>query len=172
MKLRRGDRFTRMSATVDDLELPPAVFATCPWQPREPIETGFAAMAALLCTRAVGQPGGRRAVARRRRTAARPDSLHGAVCGVLQQGLRSTSPPPSQGRRTRGPARGRRLGRIATPEDGRRRGARREPWREVRPVGSGYTGRCGWAVVSIRPVWSRSRMQSPRPRARRRVSPC
>ena len=106
-------------------------------------------MAALLCTRAVGQPGGRRAVARRRRTAARPDSLHGAVCGVLQQGLRSTSPPPSQGRRTRGPARGRRLGRRATPEDGRCRGARREPWREVRPVGSGYTGRC------VGP-WSRS----------------
>ena len=48
-------------------------------------------MAALLRTRAVGQPGGRHAVARRRRTAARPDSLHGAVCGVLQQGLRSTS---------------------------------------------------------------------------------
>src|SRR6478672_4403161 len=112
-----------MSATVDDLELPPAVFATCPWQPREPIETGFAAMAALLCTRAVGQRGGRRAVARRRRTAARPDSLHGAVCGVLQQGLRSTSPPPSQGRRTRGPARGRRLGRRATPEDGPSQGS-------------------------------------------------
>ena len=41
MKLRRGDRLDRMSAAVADLELPPAVFKTCPWQPRELIETGL-----------------------------------------------------------------------------------------------------------------------------------
>jgi hypothetical protein len=41
MKLRRGDRFDRMTTAVADLELPPAVFKTCPWQPRELIETGL-----------------------------------------------------------------------------------------------------------------------------------
>jgi hypothetical protein len=30
-----------MSAAVADLELPPAVFKTCPWQPRELIDTGL-----------------------------------------------------------------------------------------------------------------------------------
>src|SRR6201991_1662130 len=30
-----------MSTAVDALELPPAVFKTCPWQPRELIETGL-----------------------------------------------------------------------------------------------------------------------------------
>jgi hypothetical protein len=41
VKLRRGDRFDRLSTAVADLELPPAVFKTCPWQPRELIETGL-----------------------------------------------------------------------------------------------------------------------------------
>ena len=41
VKLKRGDRLDRMSAAVADLELPPAVFKTCPWQPRELIETGL-----------------------------------------------------------------------------------------------------------------------------------
>jgi hypothetical protein len=41
VKLRRGDRLGRMSTAVADLELPPAVFKTCPWQPREHIETGL-----------------------------------------------------------------------------------------------------------------------------------
>lgn len=41
VKLRPGDRFGRMSTAVADLELPPAVFKTCPWQPRELIETGL-----------------------------------------------------------------------------------------------------------------------------------
>jgi len=31
----------RMSAAVAALELPPAVFKTCPWQPRELVETGL-----------------------------------------------------------------------------------------------------------------------------------
>ena len=30
-----------MSAAVADLELPPAVFKTCPWQPRELVDTGL-----------------------------------------------------------------------------------------------------------------------------------
>jgi hypothetical protein len=30
-----------MSAAVADLDVPPAVFKTCPWQPRELIETGL-----------------------------------------------------------------------------------------------------------------------------------
>jgi len=41
VKLRHGDRLGRMSAAVADLELPPAVFKTCPWQPRELIDTGL-----------------------------------------------------------------------------------------------------------------------------------
>ena len=41
MKLRRGDRFDRMTTAVADLELPPAVFKTCPWQPRELVATGL-----------------------------------------------------------------------------------------------------------------------------------
>jgi hypothetical protein len=41
VKLRRGDRLGRMSAAVADLELGPAVFKTCPWQPRELIDTGL-----------------------------------------------------------------------------------------------------------------------------------
>jgi hypothetical protein len=41
VKLKRADRMDRMSAAVADLELPPAVFKTCPWQPRELIETGL-----------------------------------------------------------------------------------------------------------------------------------
>jgi hypothetical protein len=31
----------RMSAAVADLELPPAVFKTCPWQPRDLVEMGL-----------------------------------------------------------------------------------------------------------------------------------
>jgi hypothetical protein len=38
---RRKDRFGRAYAAVADLELPEAVFKTCPWQPRELIETGL-----------------------------------------------------------------------------------------------------------------------------------
>ena len=41
VKLRRGDRLDRMSTTVADLELAPAVFKTCPWQPRELIEASL-----------------------------------------------------------------------------------------------------------------------------------
>jgi hypothetical protein len=35
------DQLERASAAVADLELPPAVFKTCPWQPRELIATGL-----------------------------------------------------------------------------------------------------------------------------------
>jgi hypothetical protein len=41
MKLRRADRVARMSTAVANLELPPAVFKTCPWQPRELVATGL-----------------------------------------------------------------------------------------------------------------------------------
>jgi hypothetical protein len=36
-----GNRFDRVSVAVAELELPPAVFKTCPWQPRQLIETGL-----------------------------------------------------------------------------------------------------------------------------------
>ena len=38
---RRGDRFDRVSTAVAELELPAAVFKTCPWQPRTLMETGL-----------------------------------------------------------------------------------------------------------------------------------
>jgi hypothetical protein len=38
---RRANRFDRCLAATDGLRLPPAVFKTCPWQPRELIETGL-----------------------------------------------------------------------------------------------------------------------------------
>ena len=41
MKLKRADRFARMSTAVANLELPPAVFKTCPWEPRELVATGL-----------------------------------------------------------------------------------------------------------------------------------
>ena len=41
MRRGRDDHFARASAAAADLELPPAVFKTCPWQPRELIETGL-----------------------------------------------------------------------------------------------------------------------------------
>jgi hypothetical protein len=41
MRWRRGVDLDRVSAVVAELELPPAVFKTCPWQPRELVETGL-----------------------------------------------------------------------------------------------------------------------------------
>jgi hypothetical protein len=38
---RRASRFDRCLAATSELQLPPAVFKTCPWQPRELIETGL-----------------------------------------------------------------------------------------------------------------------------------
>jgi hypothetical protein len=41
VRRRRGDRFDRVATAVAELELPPAVFKTCPWQPRGLVETGL-----------------------------------------------------------------------------------------------------------------------------------
>lgn len=41
MRHRRGNQFDRVFAAVADLELPPAVFKTCPWQPRALVESGL-----------------------------------------------------------------------------------------------------------------------------------
>jgi len=38
---RRQESFERSRRAVEDLELPAAVFKTCPWQPRDVIETGL-----------------------------------------------------------------------------------------------------------------------------------
>lgn len=38
---RKKNPFDRVNTVVANLELPPAVFKTCPWQPRELIETGL-----------------------------------------------------------------------------------------------------------------------------------
>lgn len=38
---RRAIRFDRVQAAVAELELPEAVFKTCPWQPRSLVETGL-----------------------------------------------------------------------------------------------------------------------------------
>jgi hypothetical protein len=55
------DQLERASAAVADLELPPAVFKTCPWQPRELIETGLrqwlrCCAAGLRDTQVIGMP--------------------------------------------------------------------------------------------------------------------
>lgn len=39
-RLKRNP-FDRVNSVVEHLQLPPAVFKTCPWQPRELIETGL-----------------------------------------------------------------------------------------------------------------------------------
>jgi hypothetical protein len=41
VRFRREDPIARASAAVAELELPPAVFKTCPWQPRARVETGL-----------------------------------------------------------------------------------------------------------------------------------
>jgi len=38
---RHVDRFARMQAAVAELDLPDAVFKTCPWQPRPLVDTGL-----------------------------------------------------------------------------------------------------------------------------------
>lgn len=57
----RGDRWDRVRTAVADLELPPAVFKTCPWQPRSLVETGLRqwlrCCAAALCDhQVIGMP--------------------------------------------------------------------------------------------------------------------
>ena len=61
MHRRRGNGFERSSRAVAELELPPAVFKTCPWQPRELIEMGLrqwlrCCAAALRDERMIGMP--------------------------------------------------------------------------------------------------------------------
>ena len=41
VRRRRGGRFDRAYTAVAGLDLPPAVFKTCPWQPRTLVETGL-----------------------------------------------------------------------------------------------------------------------------------
>lgn len=41
MRRKRGIRFDRLTAVVGALELPPAVFKTCPWEPRELVDLGL-----------------------------------------------------------------------------------------------------------------------------------
>ena len=41
VRRRRGGRFDRAFTAVAGLDLPPAVFKTCPWQPRTLVETGL-----------------------------------------------------------------------------------------------------------------------------------
>lgn len=58
---RRQDRYARARLAVTQLELPAAVFKTCPWQPRELIETGLrqwlrCCAAALQANQVIGMP--------------------------------------------------------------------------------------------------------------------
>ncbi|MDT5325272.1 MAG: hypothetical protein QOF25_2424, partial [Mycobacterium sp.] len=57
----RGDRSGRAATAVANLDLPPAVFKTCPWQPRSLVETGLrqwlrCCAPALRDRRAIGMP--------------------------------------------------------------------------------------------------------------------
>lgn len=58
---KRRDPFRRVNAAVACLELPPAVFKTCPWQPRDLIGTGLrqwlrCCAAALRDDQVIGMP--------------------------------------------------------------------------------------------------------------------
>ncbi len=57
----RTARLARVDAAVAELRLPPAIWKTCPWEPREPIELGLrqwlrCAGAALLDGQVIGMP--------------------------------------------------------------------------------------------------------------------
>jgi hypothetical protein len=57
----RGDPIDRALDAATELELPPAVFKTCPWQPRELINTGLrqwlrCCAAALRDNQVIGMP--------------------------------------------------------------------------------------------------------------------
>lgn len=61
MRFRRTDWLGQATAAVVALELPPAVFKTCPWQPRELIDTGLrqwlrCCAAALHDNQVIGMP--------------------------------------------------------------------------------------------------------------------
>ncbi len=61
LQRRRADWLERSSTAVGDLELPPAVFKTCPWEPREVVETGLrqwlrCCAAALRDDQLIGMP--------------------------------------------------------------------------------------------------------------------
>ncbi|WP_413467015.1 hypothetical protein [Mycolicibacterium sp. 120270] len=58
---RRRGTVNRAAAVIDEFDLPPAVFKTCPWQPRELIETGLrqwlrCCAAALHDDQVIGMP--------------------------------------------------------------------------------------------------------------------
>jgi hypothetical protein len=61
LQRRRANWFERSSTAVADLELPPAVFKTCPWEPHEVVETGLrqwlrCCAAALRDDQLIGMP--------------------------------------------------------------------------------------------------------------------
>ena len=61
MLASRTARLARVDAAVAQLGLPPAIWKTCPWEPREPIETGLrqwlrCAGAALIDDQVIGMP--------------------------------------------------------------------------------------------------------------------
>lgn len=61
MRRWRGDPVDRVLVAASELELPPAVFKTCPWQPRELIDTGLrqwlrCCAAALRDDQVIGMP--------------------------------------------------------------------------------------------------------------------
>lgn len=61
MRLRRRDWLGQATSAVAALEFPPAVFKTCPWQPRELIDTGLrqwlrCCAAALHDNQVIGMP--------------------------------------------------------------------------------------------------------------------
>jgi hypothetical protein len=61
MRRQHSTRFDRSYSAVTELELPTAVFKTCPWQPRELVETGLrqwlrCCAAALRDDQLIGMP--------------------------------------------------------------------------------------------------------------------
>ncbi|MDO9352981.1 MAG: hypothetical protein Q7T55_04770 [Solirubrobacteraceae bacterium] len=61
MLARRDTRIARVDAAVEELLLPPAIWKTCPWEPRDLIETGLrqwlrCAGAAMVDQQVIGMP--------------------------------------------------------------------------------------------------------------------
>ncbi len=143
---RRGHRFDRSYTAVAELELPPAVFKTCPWQPRELIETGLrqwlrCCAAALRDDQVIGMPS--RAV---------DEAWHGLIlCTMRYQAFCAEAygkfmhHTPAGGAPADDRGDDRSHGRAAA-EDRHCVGAGRVAGRAVCPVGSRQPCRCGSAM--------------------------
>ena len=148
VRRRRGGRFDRAYTAVAGLDLPPAVFKTCPWQPRTLVETGLRqwlrCCAPALCDhQVIGMPS--RAV---------DEAWHGLIlCTARYSAFCTTAYGQFLHHHPDGGAPAHIAGVTdpvdeQLPPDSHRMVTGREARRTVRPVGSRRACRCGPAVGS------------------------